>query len=210
MKKEIKSYKKNVFIKINKKGKKGNIIERYKIGSKIPKRKLEIVASGIAKKALKVVGSSGNIYALKILEHKDIDILEDIRQTVALQLIENGYKIEKNCYKIVNNMLYRYKREKIDIENIFINSDSGYSNVDYNSYIEYMKNNDKIEGKKDKTKIDIKSLNLTEKQLEILNIYSKVNSLQGVADLLGIKKATVQTTIKRIREKIEKKQLLIA
>ena len=44
-------------------------------------------------------------------------------------------------------------------------------------------------------------LDLTEKQKEILNIYSKIGTFGKTAEILGVAKSTVQVTIERIRKK---------
>ena len=64
--------------------------------------------------------------------------------------------------------------------------------------------NDRIIKEETKNKFSLNALNLTQKQKEILYIYSNSNSMQKTADLLGIAKSTVQKTIERIREKTQK------
>ena len=179
-------------------------VYKNKIGDKIEIEELEEVATGIAIKGLKVVEASGNLWATRIIEGKDVDTLEDIKQTVILKLIENNYTITKECYRVINKILYNYKKSKINNVEIII-EDNGSSNLDYNSYISYVKNNDYLyESENIKNKMLLKELDLTKKQLEILNIYAKLGSMQGTADILGVTKSTVQTTINRIREKTTK------
>lgn len=174
----------------------------YKIGDKIEVEELERIATGITLKGLKVVETSGNNWASRIIERKDKDTFEDIKQNVILKLIENNYVITKDCYRTVNKTLYNIRKEKINNVEIVVNEDTNVSNVDYNSYIEYVKSEiNVIETIETRNKILLKELNLTKKQLEILNIYSKINSMQEVADILGVTKSTVQTTIERIRKK---------
>lgn len=177
----------------------------YKIGDKIEMEELEEVATGIAIKGLKVVEASGNMWASRIIEGKDVDTLEDIKQTVILKLIENNYTITKECYRVINKILYNYKKSKINNVEIIVNDENGSSNLDYSSYISYVKNNDYLyESENIKNKMLLKELDLTKKQLEILNIYAKLGSMQETADLLGVTKSTVQTTINRIKQKATK------
>lgn len=185
--------------------KKENEKKVYRIGDKIEIEELEEVATGIAIKGLKVVEASGNLWATRIIEGKDVDTFEDIKQTVVLKLIENNYIISKECYQVINKILYNYKKSKINNVEIVVNDENGSSSLDYNSYIEYVKNNDYVlESENIKNKIALQELQLTKKQLEILNIYTKLGSMQGTADILGVTKSTVQTTINRIKQKTSK------
>ena len=63
---------------------------------------------------------------------------------VILKLIENNYIITKECYQVINKILYDYKKSKINNVEIVINEENGNSNLDFNSYISYVKNNDHI------------------------------------------------------------------
>ena len=178
----------------------------YKIGDNIKEEELTNVSKGIVIKALKVIESSGNNWSSRIIEGKDKDTLQDLIQTVALVLIENNYKITKDTYKSVNKYMYNYKINNIKNIEIIVNDENASSNLDKKSYIEYIKEENNISYNKIEynKKITLDSLRLTSKQLEILNIYSKINSMQGVADILGITKSTVQTTINRIKQKTQK------
>lgn len=173
----------------------------YKINDKINVDELEEVAQGITLKALRVIETSGNKFASRIIEHKDDDTLEDLQQSVILELIKNNYIINKECYKIVNKMLYNYKNDKIKSVEIVVDDETNFSNIDVNSYVEYLKNDSAIEFKEIKSKFNIDELKLTKRQKEILNIYSKMQSIRDVANLLNVSKRTVQTTIERIRQK---------
>lgn len=185
--------------------KKENEKKVYRIGDKIQVDELEKVATGIAIKGLKVVESSGNMWASRIIEGKDVDTLEDIKQSVILKLIENDYIISKECYQVINKILYNYKKSKINNVEIIINDENGSSNLDYNSYIEYIKSNDYVlENENIKNKMLLRELQLTKKQLEILHIYVKLGSMQETADVLGVTKSTIQTTINRIKQKTSK------
>lgn len=184
--------------------KKENEKKVYRIGDKIEIEELEEVATGITIKGLKVVEASGNLWATRIIEGKDVDTLEDIKQSVILKLIENDYIISKECYQVINKILYNYKKSKINDVEIII-EDNGSSNLDYNSYISYIKSNDYVlENENIKNKMLLSELQLTKKQLEILHIYVKLSSMQGTADVLGVTKSTVQTTINRIKQKTNK------
>lgn len=174
----------------------------YKIGDKIEVEELERVATGITLKGLKVVETSGNNWASRIIEGKDKDTFEDIKQNVILKLIENNYTITKECYRTVNKTMYNIRKEKINNVEIVVNEDTNSTNLDYNAYIQYVKEEINVINVIEKrNKMLLKELNLTKKQLEILNIYSKINSMQEVANILGVTKSTIQTTIERIRKK---------
>lgn len=174
----------------------------YKIGDKIELNEIEKISEGIVLKALKVIETSGNRWASRIIERKDIDTFEDLKQTVALKLIESNLVVSKECYKVVNKYLYNYKKEKVNNIEIVINEESNASNVDIQSYVEYLKTeNDFINNKEELKKVTLEKLELTEKQKEILNIYSSTNSMSKTAEILGIAKSTVQVTIERIRNK---------
>lgn len=175
----------------------------YKIGDKIEDlEQLENIASGMVIKALKIIEVKGNNWATKIIEGKDIDTLEDLKQIVILELIENDYVISKECYRKVNKYLYNYKIEKVKNIEIVVNEEENHSNIDKFSYINYIKEeNSIIENKQIAKKFSLDMLGLTEKQKEVLNIYSKLNSYEKTAEILGISKGATQTTIKRIKEK---------
>lgn len=173
----------------------------YKINDKINVDELEEVAQGITLKALRVIETSGNKFASRIIEHKDDDTLQDLQQSVILELIKNNYIISKDCYRIVNKMLYNYKNDKIKSVEIVVDDETNYSNIDFNSYVEYLKSDSAIEFKEIKSRFNIDELKLTKRQKEILNIYSKMQSIRDVANLLNVSKRTVQTTIERIRQK---------
>lgn len=185
--------------------KKENEKKVYKIGDRIGIEELETVANGIALKGLKVVESSGNLWASRIIEGKDVDTFEDIQQNVIVKLIENDLLITKECYQVINKTLNDYKKSKIKNVEIIINEENGASNLDFNSYIEYVKSNNYVlESENIKNKISLQELNLTKRQLEIIKIYAKLGSLQSVADILGVSKSTIQTTVDRIKEKTSK------
>lgn len=174
----------------------------YKINDNVEIEKIEEIAKGIVKKALKVIETSGNRWATRIIEGQDRDTMEDLKQLVILEIIENNYKITKECYRKVNKYLYNYKVNRIKNIEIVVNDDENISNVDRYSYINYIKEerND-IENREMAKKFSLEMLNLTEKQKEILNVYSKLGSFGKTAEILGVAKSTVQVTIERIRKK---------
>jgi hypothetical protein len=177
----------------------------YRICDNVEVEKIEEVASGIVLKGLKVIEASGNRWASRIIEKKDVDTFEDLKSIVILEIIENNYIISKECYRKINKYLYNYKTEKIKNIEIVVNEEENISNIDKYSYIDYIKEKQSYyENEKKKNRISIELLELTEKQKEVLNIYSKFNSYEKTADILGVTKATVQTTVNRIREKTKK------
>lgn len=177
----------------------------YKIGDNVEIEKIEDVATGIVLKGLKVIEASGNRWASRIIEKKDVDTFEDLKSIVILELIENNYIISKECYRKINKYLYNYKVEKVKNIEIVVNDDENISNIDRYSYIDYItENSSYYENIENKNRISLEMLDLTEKQKEILSIYSKFNSYEKTSEILGVTKATVQTTIKRIREKTKK------
>ena len=173
----------------------------YKIGNKIEVEEVQAVASGIVRKALKVIETSGNNWASRIIEGKDVDTFEDLKGIVILELVENNYVISKKCYQLINKYMYNYKVNKIKSVDIVINEDNS-CNIDHNSYVEYVKNIDNYyECKEVVKKFNLHDLKLTNKQLEILNIFSKLGTYGKTAEVLGVAKSTVQVTIERIRKK---------
>ena len=176
----------------------------YKIGDNVEVENLAEVASGIALKGLKVIEASGNRWASRIIEKKDVETFEDLKSIVMLEIIENNYKITKECYRKINKYLYNYKIEKVKNIEIVVNEENN-CNIDRYSYIDYIKENKSYyDNNEVVNRISIEMLELTEKQKEVLNIYSKLNSLEKTAEILGVTKSTVQITIKRIREKTKK------
>lgn len=176
----------------------------YKINDKIEVDELQEVAHGIVLKALRVIETSGNKFASRIIEHKDDDTFEDLQQSVILELIKNDYIISKDCYKIVNKMLYNYKNDKIKSVEIVIDDETNCSNIDFNSYVEYLKSESSIEFKDVKNRFNINELKLTDRQKEILNIYSKMQSLQQTADILQVSKSFIEKTMRIIKQKAVK------
>ena len=174
----------------------------YRIGDKVEVEKIEKIALGVAVKALRVIEASGNRWASRMIEGKDLDTLEDLKSIVILEILENNYIISKECYRKVNKYLYDYKVNKIKNIEIVVNDDENISNIDKFSYINYIKvEKNSFENKEIAKKFSIEKLELTEKQKEILNIYSKMGTYGKTAEVLGVAKSTVQVTIERLRKK---------
>ena len=180
------------------------------INTKIGKEDIEKYSKIILKKALKVIACNGSIYALKLLENKDIETLKDLQQEVATQIILDGYVVTKNAYHIVRKYMY-YNYEKTPLEIFTNNGVEEKENIidktiEKNCYLSYMNNNNSTELKKAK-KIDLKKLyNLlseTEKKIFQYYIINNVNQIQ-VAKILDIKRNAVNVYKSRILKKAEK------
>ena len=170
------------------------------INTRIKPEEVEKYSEIIVKKALKVISCSGSIYAIKLLENKDVNTLEDLKQEVALQLILDNYIINKNTFKVVRSYIYK-NYEKTEIE-IFTTEEEEEKATDKESYISYI-NSDGTEKQK-ASKIDLKKLykvlSATEKkifQYYFINNMKKKN----IAEMLDIKKQNITTYILRIKQK---------
>lgn len=166
-------------------------MEKYKIGDIIKvedRENIYKIGKGIVIKALKVIETKGNCWASRLLENKDLDTLEDLIQDVLLILVENNYKITRECYRIVNKNLNNKK--KTEIKNVSINliieDNKNINELDKKSYVEFLEK-ELYSNKTEDKKIMLSKLNLTKKQLEILNIYSKTASLEKTAEFLNLK-----------------------
>lgn len=180
------------------------------INTKIEVQDLEKYSKIILKKALKVIACSGSIYALKLLENKDIDTLKDLQQEVSTQIILDGYVVTKNAYHIVRKYMY-HNYEKTPLEIFTNNGVEEKENIiektiEKSCYLSYMNNNNDKELKKAK-KIDLKKLyNLlseTEKKVFKYYIVNNINQIQ-VAKILDIKRNAVNVYKSRILKKAEK------
>ena len=170
------------------------------LNSKIEVNELEKYSKIIVKKALKVISCSGSIYALKLLENKDTDTLEDLQQEVALQLVLDNYIINKNTFKVVRSYIYK-NYEKTEME-IFTTEEQEEQATEQASYMSFLNNNS--ENPKKASKIDLKKLykvlSATEKkifQYYFINNMKKID----IAKMLDIKKQNITTYILRIKEK---------
>lgn len=163
---------------------------KYKIGDVVDVQDLQEVVKGITKKAINVIATNGDKIAIELQEGKYRDLLEDLTQEVATQLILSDYIITKECFTIVRKYIYNKNRDIIELiinENETENGNNFTSIQDKKAYIQYINNYQETE--KTKTfNINILMEGLTERQREILNIYSKTNSMSKTAELLGISK----------------------
>lgn len=185
----------------------------YKIGDKIEVKEVLAVANGIVKKAVNVIATKGDKIAFELQEGKQEDLKKDLIQEVATQLILNNYIITKECYKIVRKYIYNKNRDLIEL---IIDTDTENDNdndfkkmYDKIAYVKYINSYNEVTKSK---YFNINELlrDLTERQKEIIFMYAKCNSMQKVADLLGIKKSSVSDAIYTIRNKINKMQYEIA
>ena len=174
------------------------------LNQKIKVEEVEKYSKIITKKALKVIATSGSIYAIKLLENKDTDTLEDLYQEVSLQIILDNYTINKNTFKVVRSYIYK-NYEKTELE-IFTNdtekTDIIEKTIDNTCYISYLNNSN--EEPKKASKIDLKKLykvlSATEKkifQYYFINNMKKID----IAKMLDIKKQNITTYILRIKQK---------
>ena len=177
------------------------------LNQKINVEDLEKYSKIITKKALKVIATSGSIYAIKLLENKDVNTLEDLYQEVSLQIILDGYIITKNSFKVVRSYIYK-NYEKTELE-IFTDdtekTDIIEKTIENTCYISYLNNSN--EEPKKASKIDLKKLykvlSATEKkifQYYFMNNMKKVD----IANMLDIKKQNITTYILRIKKKAVK------
>lgn len=179
----------------------------------------------IARKGLSVIYSCSkntNKYIIEILENKHNDTLEEIKQEIYINILENGYIIngflnvkkccfkvvknndtlilldKKNAFRCINNYIYKRKKEQLHEMEIFTTEEK-QTNYDYISYMQYITKN---ENNYKKHRLNIEELGLTRRQKEILNIYATTQSICKVAELLGISKQAVSKTIKAIQNKV--------
>lgn len=184
----------------------------YRIGDKIEVDEVLKVANGIVKKAVNVIATSGDRIAFELQEGKQEDLKKDLIQEVATQLILNNYIITRECYKIVRSYIYKKNRDTIEliIDDDGTDDDNDFKKMyDKIAYIKYINEYKEIKTSKH-FNIEILLQDFTQRQREIITIYSKVNSMQKTAELLGISKGTVNNTIRRLRDKIDKMQYKIA
>ena len=170
------------------------------LNQKIKVEELEKYSKIITKKALKVISCSGSIYALKLLEDRDLDTLEDLHQEVSLQIILDGYIITKNAFKIVRSFIY-HNYEKTELE-IFTSEENQEIAENQASYLSFMSNDS--ENPKKASKIDVKKLyqKLSDTEKKIFEYYFINNMKQkNIAEMLDIKKQNITTYINRIKQK---------
>ena len=170
------------------------------LNSKINVEDLEKLSRIITKKALKVISCSGSIYAIKLLENKDLDTLKDLQQEVALQIVLDGYVVTKNAYKVVRSYIYK-NYEKTECE-IFTSEENQETAEDKASYISFLSNSN--ENTKKACRIDLKKLykKLSATEKKIYKYYFINNMKQkNIAEMLDIKKQNITTYILRIKQK---------
>lgn len=173
------------------------------LNERIKEEELTKYCDIIVKKALKVISCSGSIYAIKLLENKDVDTLEDLKQEVAIQIILDNYTITKNAFKVVRSYIYK-NYEKTEIE-IFTDETEQEKAEEKASYISFLNNNN--EEIKRSQRINEKELQkkLSETEKKVFLYYFKNNMKQiEVAKMLDIKKQTISVLIRRIKEKANK------
>ena len=173
------------------------------LNSKIEVEELEKYSKIITKKALKVISCSGSIYALKLLENKDIDTLNDLYQEVSLQLILDNYIVTRNAFRVVRSFIYK-NYEKTETE-IFTTEEEETRGIENASYMSFLSNSN--EDTKKASKIDVKKLmeKLSKKEKEVYKYYF-VNNMQqvNIYKMMEVKQQTVGVLIKRIKEKARK------
>lgn len=170
------------------------------INSKIKVQDLEKISKIITKKALKIIACNGSIYAIKLLENKDVDTLKDLQQEVALQIVLDNYVINKNTYKVVRSYIYK-NYEKTEVE-IFTTEENQETAENQASYLSFINNNS--ENPKKASKINVKKLLsiLSDTEKKIYNYYFINNMKQkNIAEMLDVKKQTITSYIKRIKQK---------
>lgn len=179
------------------------------IGMCISNEELYNYAKGIAIKALKLMESKGNLYASNILTYRHCyckDIFDDLMQEVVMVIIQDNYIITKKAFQVVNNYLYNYKNYASKFE-LLIDSDKD-NDIEFLNRLAYLEyNSEKIlinNTATEKQKNIINALDLTERQREILDIYSKTQNKTKTGEFLGISKQAVDKTIKTIQNKTKK------
>lgn len=168
------------------------------INTRINVEDLEKYSKIITKKALKVISCSGSIYAIELLENKDVNTLEDLYQEVALQIILDNYIISKNAFKVVRSYIYK-NFEKTEVE-IFTDDTEQEREEEKTSYISFMN----IEEKKEAKKIDLKKLYsiLSDTEKKIFKYYFCNNMKKvDISKMLDIKKQNITTYVNRIKQK---------
>lgn len=174
------------------------------INSRIEVQELEKYSKIITKKSLRVIACNGSIYALKLLENRDLDTLNDLYQEVSLQIVLDDYVITRNAYKIVRKYIYN-NYEKNECE-IFTTEENQELKENQASYISYLSNSNK-ENPKKATRIDTNKLYelLSDTEKKIYNFYFINNMKQiEISKMLDIKKQNITTYINRIKQKAVK------
>jgi RNA polymerase sigma factor (sigma-70 family) len=169
------------------------------INSKVEMEELQKVSEIITRKALKVISCSGCIYALELLEGKDVNTMEDLKQEVALQIILDDYMVTKNSFKMVRSYIYKNKEKDGNRISYYIDNDT--TGLDNEVYCSWLHETDSKNECKEIRKISVDDLELSERQKEIFEMYLSGTSCRKIAELLDISVGTVSNTIKRIKNK---------
>lgn len=186
---------------------------------------VQVASAKILIKTLNVIYSkSSNQYVLDILQHKNIEELHDLQQEVSLQILCCNYlyndiiKIKNNYYKIkrnrrelqvldlqricryINSIIYHSRKNKENVIALDIIREQEERTECVSCYIvEHTEKTNKIK----KQMQSIADLKLTEKQKEILQMYTSMRSTYRVAEALNISRSTVDTTLRRIKSRIK-------
>ena len=175
------------------------------IGKQIEINELQQFSKGIVIKALKGLEAKGNKFATYILEGKRPYDLDDLQQSVIERILIDNMIITKKAFQVVGKTISDFTREKnrlVIIENENEDEDEDENSIfDKNVYIEYLNLFGEVTEKTVNFKID--ELGLTKRQLEIIKIYGKLQGYGETAKTLGISRSTVQTTIDRLRKKLD-------
>lgn len=189
------------------------------------------IINKVAMKALKVVATNGEKKALDILIYyktKKLDDFEDLVQEVALAIVENGYILKdrlvikkhsfklkkevngfkfiskvskKNSYRVVRKAIYRLAKEELNCYSYNDLVDEKNEYIETLSYKQFVLDDTSYKLTK-KATFNLNTLNLTNRQKEVLQMYASLKSINKVAELLGISKQAVSKTINVIREKV--------
>lgn len=213
-------------LKLNKKIKNYKIKKiKFNINDKEFAQELELTSAKILSKTLNVIYSkSSSQYVLDILQHKNIEDLHDLQQEVSLLILSNNYmynniiKIKNNYYRIkrnrrelqvldlqricryINSIIYHSRKNKENVIALDIIREQEERTECVSCYIvEHTEKTNKIK----KQMQSIAELRLTEKQKEILQMYSTMRSTYRVAEALSISRSTVDTTLRRIKNRIK-------
>lgn len=173
------------------------------LNSKIKVEELEKISKIITKKALKVISCSGSVYALKLLENKDIDTLNDLQQEVSLQIILDNYIITRNAFKVVRSFIY-HNFEKTECE-IFTSEEQEEKSLNNVFYCSFLSNSN--ENTKKATRIDLKKLYsiLSERQQQVFKYYFINNMKQiDIAKMFECGKKNINNLINDIKIKAKK------
>lgn len=213
-------------LKLNKKTRSYNIKKiKFNINDKEFTQELEVASAKILSKTLNVIYSkSSSQYVLDILQHKNIEELHDLQQEVSLLILSNNYmynniiKIKNSYYRInrskqelrvldvqricryINSIIYHSRKNKENVIALDIIREQEERTECVSCYIvEHTEKTNKIK----KQMQSIAELKLTEKQKEILQMYANMRSTYRVAEVLNISRSAVDTTIRRIKNRIK-------